>query len=198
MKTPSYLHFILGIALTGLLACGSSENSKNDSISATSVEASSASEEKENLSSSRSGPISKSDFLDWLPMNHAGFTREKEPSTDHGDLPRIQVRYVHDENPQKHFTLDVLDGKGPLIVAVNGMIKANLGEEYHEPLLDGYSKVYVNNGIKAFERHTPADGKAFLHYAMEKRFYFNFQGEQVSPEVFWEFQKILNPSTLSE
>lgn len=198
MKTPSYLHFILGIALTGLLACGESEKSRNESESASSTQASSESEDKESFSSTSSGPVSKSDLLDWLPMKHAGFTREKEPSADHGDLPRVQVRYIHDENPQKRFTLDVLDGKGPLVVAVNGMIKANLGEEYNEPLLDGYAKVYVNDDLKAFERHTPADGKAFLHYAVEERFYFNFQGEQVSPDVFWEFQKILDPSSLSQ
>lgn len=198
MKTPSYLQVILGIVLTGLFACGGNENSKDDSASASSTQASSESEDKESFASTSSGPVSKSDFLDWLLMKHAGFTREKEPSTDYGDLPRVQVRYIHDEDPQKRFTLDVLDGKGPLVVAVNGMINANLGEEYDEPLLDGYAKVYVNDGIKAFERHTPADGKAFLDYAVEERFYFNFQGEQVSPDVFWEFQKILDPSSLSQ
>ncbi|SDD78539.1 hypothetical protein SAMN04488104_10612 [Algoriphagus faecimaris] len=193
MKTPSYLHFILGIAFAGLFACGGAENSKNDSAPL----ASSESEEKVSNSSTSSGPVSKSDLLDWLPMNHAGFTREKEPSVDHGDLPRVQVRYIYDENPEKRFTLDILDGKGPLVVAVNGMINANLGEEYDEPLLDGYAKVYINKGIKAFERHTPADGKAFLQYAVDDRFYFNFQGEQMSPDVFWEFQKILDPLAIS-
>ncbi|WP_222116048.1 hypothetical protein [Algoriphagus algorifonticola] len=198
MKTPSYLHIIFAISFIGLGACGEKENSKNDSIPATSVQVSSDSKVKERASSSTSSPVSKSAFLDWLPMKHAGFTREKEPSADHGDLPRVQVKYIHDENPQMRFTLDVLDGKGPLVVAVNGMIKANLGEEYDEPLLDGYAKVYVNNGVKAFERHTPADGKAFLQYAVNQRFYFNFQGEQMSPDVFWEFQKILDPSSLSQ
>lgn len=197
MKTPSYLPFILGIALIGLGACEDNENSKIDSSSATSALAKSESAGRENSSPDNSGPVSKSDLLDWLPMKHAGFTREKEPSADHGDLPRVQVRYIHDENPQKRFTLDVLDGKGPLVVAVNGMINANLGEEYDEPLLDGYAKVYINKGIKALERHTPADGKAFLHYAVDQRFYFNFQGEQMSPDVFWEFQKILDPSAIS-
>ncbi|MFC3414430.1 hypothetical protein [Algoriphagus hitonicola] len=198
MKTPNYLYFILGIMLIGLTACEGNENSKNESLLATQAEARSESTAKENPSSTNSSPVSKADLLDWLPMNHAGFTREKEPSTDYGDLPRVQVRYVHDEDTQKRFTLDVLDGKGPLVVAVNGMIKANLGEEYDEPLLDGYAKVFVNNGVKAFERHTPADGKAFLHYAVDNRFYFNFQGQQIGPEVFWEFQKILDPTSLSQ
>ncbi|KPQ13343.1 MAG: hypothetical protein HLUCCX10_13270 [Algoriphagus marincola HL-49] len=197
MKTPSYLHLILGIALTGLLACEANENSTHESLKASSEQASSESKAKENSPSTNSGPVSKSNLLDWLPMNHAGFTRDQDPSADYGDLSRVQVRYVHDENPQKQFTLEVLDGKGPLVVALNGLINANLGEEYDEPLLDGYAKVYVNNGIKAFERHTPADGKAFLNYAVDQRFYFDFQGEQVSPEVFWEFQKILDPSSLS-
>ncbi|WP_297334932.1 hypothetical protein [Algoriphagus sp.] len=198
MKTPSYLHLILGIALIGLEACEGNKNSKNDSEPTPSIQTSSDSKAEESSSSVASGPVSKSELLDWLPMNHAGFTREKNPSTEYGDLPRVQVRYVHDENPQKRFTLDVLDGKGPLVVAVNGMIKANLGEEYDEPLLDGYAKVYVSNGIKAFERHTPADGKAFLQYALDQRFYFDFQGEQMSPDIFWEFQKILDPISLSQ
>lgn len=194
MKTPSYLHIIFAIAFMGLGACGEKENSNNDSL----PQVSSKSKNKDSFASTGSSAVSKSDLLDWLPMNHAGFTREKDPSADYGDLPRVQVRYVHDENPQKRFTLDVLDGKGPLVVAVNGMINANLGEEYDEPLLDGHAKVYVNNGVKAFERHTPADGKAFLQYAVDQRFYFNFQGEQMSPKVFWEFQKILDPSSLPQ
>lgn len=196
MKLTSYLTLSFGITLAVLNGCGEKSDSSYETLISTPVEVNSEPKSKENSTSKESVHVSKENLLEWLPMNHAGFTRDEAPSTDYGDLPRVQVRYRSDSDPAQQFTLDVLDGKGPLVVAVNGMIKANLGEEYYEPLLDGYAKVYQKNGIKAFERHTPADGKAFLHYAIDRRFYFNFQGEQVGPDVFWEFQRILDPNTI--
>ncbi|WP_425639182.1 hypothetical protein ACPUEN_05890 [Algoriphagus yeomjeoni] len=197
MKVSNYPHLIILLSFFLFSSCEEKVDQQRESSNHQEVSESAEAGQEEN-SKSNTGPVTSSAFLDWLPMNYAGFSREKEPSTDYGDLPRVQVRYIHDQDSKKQFTLDVLDGKGPLIVAVTGMIKTNLGEEYNEPLLDGYAKVYQKEGVKAFERHTPADRKSFLQYAIDDRFYFNFKGENVAPEIFWEFKKVLIPTELKQ
>ena len=197
MRHTSFLqfHILLGIVI---LLCGgcyqkSSQDDSNLKVKDTTLKSTSeAPESQKNISS-----LSTADWLEWLPLNHSGYTRSKDVTTDFGDLPRVQVTYTSDSDPESFFVLDVLDGKGPLVVAVRGMINAKLAKKYEETLLDGYVKVYQNYGVTAFERHTPADGKTFLEYAIDDRFYFNYKGENINPDLLWEFFQVLDPKQLA-
>ncbi|MHA7129509.1 hypothetical protein [Algoriphagus namhaensis] len=197
MKPYKLIHqkSFLWLLLLATFACA--ESKVEDSTAKTAKPEKIPTQAPESKSSAENTTISSEKWLDWLPISHAGFTREQNPSMDYGDLPRTQVLYVHDKDPEKQFTLDVLDGKRELKLAVTAMINAKLAKNYQEKLLDGYVKVYQNYGVTAFERHTPADRKAYLEYAIDDRFYFNYQGENVSPEVFWEFFQVLDPKKLA-
>lgn len=197
MRNTSFLplHILGGIAI--LLSGGCNEKSSQDDISLKVKDTASKSTSESLESQDKFSSLTTADWLDWLPLSHSGYTRSEGVTTDYGDLPRVQVTYTSDSDPESFFVLDVLDGNGPLVVAVRGMINAKLDKKYEEPLLDGYVKVYQNYGVTAFERHTPADGKTFLEYAIDDRFYFNYQGENVNPELLWEFFQIVDPKTLA-
>lgn len=186
---------VLAFAAIFCTGCGEKNTQANSSTELFKSAALSAGETDPKLG--KSSPIATTQWLDWLPMQHAGYSRSEGVTMDYGDLPRVQVTYTSDSNPESFFVLDVLDGKGPLVVAVRGMINAKLAKKYEEPLLDGYVKVYQNYGVTAFERHTPEDGKTFLEYAIDDRFYFNYKGENVNPDLFWEFFQLLDPKKLN-
>ena len=189
------IHMLVGTLI--LLIVGCNEKSSQVDFSLQDEESTSKSTSESTSKDEKVSAISTSDWLDWLPMSHSGYSRSEGVTTDYGDLPRVQVTYTSDSNHESFFVLDVLDGKGPLVVAVRGMINAKLAKKYEEPLLDGYVKVYQNYGVTAFERHTPADGKTFLEYAIDDRFYFNYQGENVSPDLLWDFFQLLDPKKLN-
>lgn len=132
-------------------------------------------------------PASKEELKAWLPETIGNYKRKGYSVGDQGlaDISSITGNYVDQDDENKTFDVNVIDGAGEAGGIFAMVYIAQFNRDFEDVREDGFSKSMEKDNKKAVVSQNNLYKTAELEYLEGKRYYVKLSGNQVDVDGLW-------------